>query len=113
MTTESNDSNSAAIAALNDAFRRGKRLDLGRVVASAIVAALPERERSELMEAVRTSADCGKHPHSEHALGCVTVRRIRYLWKIDYYDASLEYGHEDPTATDCVRVLTVMEDWEY
>ena len=42
------------------------------------------------------------------------IEPVKYFWKIDYYDANLEYGSDDP-ANDAVttRVLTIMEASEY
>ncbi len=53
-------------------------------------------------------------PHGEHDFGSFTLCGKRLLWKIDYYDAVLEFGSEnpaDPAVT--TRVLTIMLAEEY
>jgi len=46
--------------------------------------------------------------------GTASNEALRHLFKIDYYDASMEFGSEDPAdLSKKTRVLTIMlaEDW--
>ena len=53
-------------------------------------------------------------PWGEHDFGAVEVLGSKVFWKIDYFDATLTAGAEDPSdVKTCVRVLTVMLPDEY
>lgn len=58
--------------------------------------------------------DFDNDPHGERDFGSMTLWGYDLLWKIDYYDKSLEHGSDDPANPDVTRrVLTVMlaSDW--
>lgn len=53
-------------------------------------------------------------PHGERDFGDLTLFGHNLLFKIDYYDSSMEFGSDDPADPDAtLRVLTVMmaSDW--
>lgn len=70
--------------------------------------------RGEILQAVREFDNWtgDNDPHGEHDFGQVVVNKIKYFFKIDYYDMNLEFG-VDPKEEDCIRVLTIMEASEY
>ena len=50
----------------------------------------------------------------ERDMGSITVREVKILFKIDYYDENLEFGSEDPAdAAKTTRVLTIMLPEDY
>lgn len=56
----------------------------------------------------------GNDPHGERDFGSMTLWGYDLLWKIDYYDKSLQFGSDDPAdPAVTARVLTVMlaSDW--
>ena len=102
------------IADLNDKFRH--TFMGGRVVMTDGVAALPDAERIAILARVQafSAFDRDNDPHSEHDFGAVHTADNKVFWKIDYYDAALEYGSEDPAdPTVTTRVLTIMLSDEY
>lgn len=88
---------SAAIRELNDAFR--KTFSGGKVVMTASVDALPEIVRANaLLEVTRFDAfSADNDPHGEHDFGSFELAGRKFFWKIDCYDANLEFGSEDPS----------------
>lgn len=98
------------IQELNDRLR--KTGIGGKVVLTRAVAALGETELSEVLRRVREFDDFTRNndPWGEHDFGEVLLNGERYFWKIDAYDADLEFGSPDP-ANEAVttRVLTVMK----
>jgi len=104
----------AQVRALNDAFRCS--LSGGKVMMTAGIAALPDAARATVLDEVRTfeafSAD--NDPLGEHDFGSLEVDGRKIFWKIDYYDAAMEFGSEDPAdPTKTTRVLTIMLASEY
>lgn len=51
-------------------------------------------------------------PHGEHDFGSLMWHSEKVFWKIDYYNRTLN-GWEDPTSSECQRVITVMLANEY
>lgn len=99
---------------LNDAFRTTFRG--GRVCMSSRITSLPDDISTEIIEKVRTFSDFNEDndPYGEHDFGAVNVARQRVFWKIDYYDAAMAYGSEDPANPDVTtRVLTIFFADEY
>ena len=48
-------------------------------------------------------------PHGEHDFGSIEVAGRKIFWKIDHFDAKMEFGSEDPAdPTKTTRVLTIM-----
>jgi hypothetical protein len=99
---------------LNDAFRTTFRG--GRVCMSGGVASLPDDIRAEILGKVRAFTEFNEDndPHGEHDFGVVDIAGHRVFWKIDYYDATCEYGSEDPAdPSQTTRVLTIFFAHEY
>lgn len=109
-----------AIARLNDALRANlSQPGRNRVVMTTGIAAMIGdvsqfrgfRRRAELMRVVRdfetfTSAN---DPYGERDMGSFTFEAVSCLWKINYYNADLSVGADDPGDPDrTIRVLTIM-----
>lgn len=107
--------NTARIRELNDQLRT-KGIG-GQVVASGTLAYLDEGFRNRVLDAVRLTpveTGGGDDPYCEHDFGTVKVDGGSYTWKIDYYDAKMEFGSEDPSDPDrTTRVLTIMKSSDY
>ena len=104
----------AKIRALNDAFRRS--LTGGKVMMTAGIAALSAAMQAKVLNEVRTfdAFTADNDPHGEHDFGNFEVDGRKIFWKIDYYDAAMEFGSEDPAdSAKTTRVLTIMLASEY
>lgn len=104
----------AEIARLNDHLRR--TFEGGRVIITAGIAALDPLHINLILVGVRsfTAFTADNDPYGEHDCATMTVRGVRVLWKIDYYDPTMTYlssDAADPSLT--VRVLTIMTADEY
>lgn len=102
------------IRALNDAFRT--TMTGGRVMCTAGVNALPSDVQAIVIRRVATFSEfnADNDPHQEHDFGNFDVAGRKFFWKIDYYDAKMEFGSEDPTdPAKTTRVLTIMLAREY
>lgn len=111
----------AKIAALNDAFRKGERPELGRILITAnareSVAAWPLGV-IVLHDKVKTFEDfsADNDPYGEHDFGSFEHVGQTFFWKIDYFDRSsdLQAGAEDSANPEtCERVLTIMLAEDY
>ena len=101
---------------LNDGFRKTLDPALGRVMLTAGVDALPSEVRARAIQKVAAFDNfaAGNDPHGEHDFGGMVVDGETVLFKIDYYDPTLESGSEDPAdPTKTTRVLTLMLAAEY
>jgi Protein of unknown function (DUF3768) len=102
------------IRELNDAFRAS--MTGGRVMMTAGVNALPSDVKAMVIRRVATFADftADNDPHGEHDFGSFGLAGQSFFWKIDYYDAAMEFGSEDPAdPAKTTRVLTIMLACEY
>src|ERR1700680_1943070 len=102
------------IRALNDAFRT--TMTGGRVMMTAGVDALPSDVKAMVIRRVATFSDFtpDNDPHHEHDFGNFTLAGRKFFWKIDYYDADMRFGSEDPAdPAKTTRVLTIMLTSEY
>jgi Protein of unknown function (DUF3768) len=102
----------AKLRALNDAFRQS--LTGGRVMVTPGVLALPDLPK--IMRRVRSFAefDDGNDPHKERDFGAFTEGDQQIFWKIDAYDADLNFGSPDPCdPAVTTRVLTILLASEY
>jgi hypothetical protein len=113
MDKEGHDRN-ARIRQLNDSFRR--TFSGGRVTLTYGVEALPELIKARALQLVRVFDYFNEDndPHGEHDFGSFELADRKFFWKIDYYDAAVEFGSEDPTdPSKTTRVLTIMLASEY
>ena len=102
------------IRTLNDAFRT--TMTGGNVMMTAGVNGLPSDVKAMVIRRVATFSDFNpdNDPHGEHDFGNFTLAGHKFFWKIDYYDAKMEFGSDypaDPSKT--TRVLTIMFASEY
>ncbi|WP_158586820.1 DUF3768 domain-containing protein [Aurantiacibacter zhengii] len=103
-----------AIARLNDQLR--KTGTGGTIVVTRGVLAIPGYDAEQLAEclAAYDEFDADNDPHGERDFGDLTLWGTDLLWKIDYYDADLRFGSDDPANQDVTsRVLTVMLGGEW
>ncbi len=107
---------SETIRELNDAFRTGKRPDLGVVVGTDGVQAYGTAFLATALQMTQafTAFTPDNDPHGEHDFGSFTVDDELVYWKIDYFDQAMKYGSENPAdeASTC-RVLTIFLASEY
>lgn len=104
------------IRALNDAFRTSMDGRLGRVMMTAGIAALPSDVQAMVIRKVATFSafTIENDPHGEHDFGAFDLTGRKFFWKIDYFDAAMEFGSDDPSdAAKTTRVLTIMFASEY
>ena len=102
------------IRTLNDTFRRS--FAGGKVMMTAGIAALPDAARATVLDEVRRfdAFTADNDPHGEHDFGSFEVDGRKIFWKIDLYDAAMEFGSEDPSdPAKTTRVLTIMLASEY
>ena len=102
------------IRALNDAFRT--TMTGGRVMLTAGVDALPSDVKAMVIRRVATFSDfnADNDPYAEHDFGSFTLAGRKFFFKIDAYDANMEFGSEDPAdPAKTIRVLTIMFASEY
>ena len=108
------DTRATAIAALNDHLRT--TLTGGRVLITAGIDALPVFIQADIMTAVRAfdAFNGDNDPYGEHDCASLTVDGHEVMFKVDCYDASLQYGSSAPwDSSQTCRVLTVMLASEY
>jgi hypothetical protein len=103
------------IAYLNDQLRvHGLG---GKIVMTHGIANLGEEMIGSIIDAMRKFSDWSKDndPYGEHDFGVIALTESRKVYfKIDYYDAQLEFGSEDPANSEVTtRVLTLMLAEEY
>jgi Protein of unknown function (DUF3768) len=102
------------IRELNDAFR--KTLTGGKVFVTAGVDTLPSDVKAMAIREVATFSAFtpDNDPHGEHDFGNFELAGRKFFWKIDTYDAAMEFGSEDPAdSAKTTRVLTIMLAGEY
>jgi hypothetical protein len=107
------------IAELNDAFRKGERPELGRLMITSgvreLARAWPLGEIA-VYQAVQQFEDFSEDndPHGERDFGSFEFAGEKVFWKIDYYNKALDGGSEDPAdPAQTTRVLTIMLAQEY
>lgn len=106
---------SQRIAELNDLCRKAMGV-VGKVYQTPGIAALPADDRSAIREKVETfdAFTPGNDPYGERDFGAFEYNGNRIIWKIDYYDATMESGSEDPSDPEqTIRFLTIMLASEY
>ena len=113
MTTVETNSSSAAIARLNDCFR--KRPGEGWFITAGV------QTKGPIFVLSATNAVSGfqnftadNDPHGEHDFGALQLCGERLFWKIDTYDRDLRFGSPDPADLSVTRrVITIMLASEY
>jgi hypothetical protein len=106
----------AKIRELNDAFRTSMDHRLGRVMMTAGVDALPSDVKAMVIRRVATFTEftADNDPHAEHDFGSFELGGRKFFFKLDYFDAAMEFGSEDPAdPAKTTRVLTIMLAEEY
>ena len=104
----------AKIRELNDRFRT--TMTGGRVMMTAGVDALPSDVKAMVIRRVATFSDfnAANDPYVEHDFGSFALAGRKFFFKIDYFDAAMEFGSEDPAdPSTTTRVLTIMLAEEY
>jgi hypothetical protein len=103
------------ITELNDMFRQSGIG--GRLFITAGIDALSKTAYERVLHKVQNFDhwDEGDDPYGEHDFGAFDDPEAgKVFWKIDYYDASMEMGSEDPADPKrTTRVLTIMLASEY
>ena len=103
-----------AIRTLNDHLRQTGQG--GRVVVTDGITALGLDFAKQVLAKVSSFADFTENndPHGEHDCAVMAVSGHRIIWKIDYYDRTMQFHSvdaADPKVT--IRVLTIMTAQEY
>lgn len=107
------------IRQLNDAFRKGERPELGKIVITSGVRELVSPWPlgvTLVYDKVKNfvAFDNDNDPHHEHDFGAFEHCGTKLFFKLDYYDKSLECGSENPADEKVTtRVLTIMLADEY
>ncbi len=104
------------IRELNDALRTTIDPKLGKIVLTSGVESLPSDVRARAIRKTATfnAFTPDNDPHKEHDFGSFEIAGQHFFFKIDYYDAKLEFGSEDPADPEkTARVLTLMLAEEY
>jgi hypothetical protein len=102
------------IRELNDQFR--KSFAGGRVMMTAGVNALPASVQQRALAMVRTfdAFTADNDPWGEHDFGSFELEGHTFFFKIDYHDAAMQAGSEDPSdPAQTTRVLTLMLSQDY
>ena len=100
---------SQRIRQLNDQFRR--TFIGGSVMLTSGIASLGTQAQRVILKKVREFEDFGPNndPYGEHDFGSFTFEGATIIFKIDYYDASLTMGSNDPADISITkRVLTIL-----
>lgn len=101
---------------LNDACRTGHDPTARMTVTATCLAAISPADnplgRALGMSILQSALRGFTFPpgdRSDRDMGWLTIGDTRVMWKIDYYDAALKWGSEDPTdPARTTRVLTAM-----
>jgi len=109
------DDRAKRICALNDRLRQ-YHLG-GRVMMTVGVQAIGPMALTELTDAIadfdQFSPDTND-PRLEHDFASIEFEGQKIMWKIDYFDKSLQHGSPDPSDREVTtRVMTIMLASEY
>jgi len=120
MATQAVSDRVETIALLNDRARQGLDPTARVVTTRTCLAAFCDLDnfpammltQAALMRAMRHCSFTDESPERDFA---VMTFRDRKVWlKIDYYDATMTYGSDDPSdASETTRVLTIMLPEDY
>jgi len=100
--------------ALNDQFRR--TFHGGKVLMTSGINALAPDVQACILEKVRTfdAFSPDNDPQREHDFGSFEEGGHKVFFKLDYFDAAMEFGSDDPAdPSKTTRVLTIMLASEY
>lgn len=103
-----------SIRALNDDLRR--HLLGGGAVMTPGIAALGQEAVARLVQTIAVyDGFCeANDPHGEHDFGAFDFEGTPIIFKVDYYDKSMEFGSPDPADPSVTeRVITIMLSEEY
>jgi len=103
-----------AIRDLNDSFRAS--FEGGKVLVTHGIQCLGPAATLVILQAVARFKEFTRanDPHDEHDFGGFEYGNLTIFWKIDYYDARLEFASPDPADPNVTqRVLTIMLASEY
>ena len=99
---------------LNDELRQ--HLYNGGAIITAGIASLGSEAVSRLVNAIATFDDfcAANDPHNEHDFGVFEFDGTLVMFKIDYYDKSLNFHSPDPADPSVTeRIITIMLAEEY
>jgi hypothetical protein len=102
------------IRMLNDALRQS--LFGGRAVITTGIAALGAEAVARLVKTIAVFDDFhhANDPHQEHDFGCLKFDGVEVIFKIDYFDRSLNFHSPNPADSSVTtRVITLMRADEY
>ena len=109
--------NTNKIAEINDKLRQNLfKPGKDKVILTQGVSNLPFDEQLRILIKVKlfNNFNAGNDPYSQHDFGMIEHSKLKYFFKIDYYDTSMEYASDDPSNPDITtRVLTIMRADEY
>ena len=100
---------------LNDQCRKAMGV-LCHLMQTRGISSLPPEAQSEIRERVECfdAFTPDNDPYNEHNFGNFEYGGQKIYWQIDYYNADLSGGSEDPSdVSKTVRVLTIMFASEY
>ncbi len=103
------------IRELNDRFRTTGQ-GCGSIMLTSGIQEMGGEFAVAVVKAVREFDDFSddNDPSGEHDFGPIEMEGEKVLFKIDYYDPTLQQGSENPTNEGCtLRVLTIMLASEY
>lgn len=104
------------IAALNDRVRQSLDRNARIVFTHSCLATFDDGNpatailtQAMILKAIRGHDFATDDTYAERDFGACDFRGERLLFKIDYYDANLEFGSDDPSdAAQTRRVMTIM-----
>ncbi len=99
---------------LNDDLRRMHRG--GQVVITSGIQSLGNEAINHVLNAVATFDDFNgdNDPHAEHDCATLEAEGRKIMFKLDYYDPTMQYHSEDPAdPIKTRRVLTILLAEEY
>lgn len=103
------------IRQLNDQFRMRLK-GSGKVIFVGELAAKEFEHRDKVFQAVMKfeAFNQGDDPYGEHDFGAFDLDGERYMFKIDYYDPSMDAGSDDPAdPTKTLRVMSIFYASDY
>lgn len=102
------------IRQLNDQLRRLQ--GSGKVLFVGSLAEDDDEQRGKVLQAVAKfeAFNEGDDPYGEHDFGAFDLDGERYMFKIEYYDPSMESGSEDPAdPSKTIRVMSIFHASDY